>query len=296
LDRQVFCDGSRNLGSAFQDRFGFREQVNQHARADAGQIVQTVAHGGHDAKVAAAAAAQGPEQLLFMVVAHDDGAAIREDDLCGEQIVEGEAEATDQGTVTAAQGETRHADGAERPRYRHDAEGVGRPENVCGAGASRNPRGPSVGTNCHAVHGAQVDDDAVAQRPTRPVVAAAPHRQRETTVAGGSKRRLGVFGRPAVDDGARHASDRLWPDRRCGGVAVVTRPRDAAGELRAEPVQRSLDQISHSSCCPWSSGCEFLHFGRLPDRICWLFIEARVVAPGRSGCMPRRSCRTGPCL
>jgi hypothetical protein len=87
LDRQVFCDGSRNLGSAFQDRFGFREQVNQHARADAGQIVQTVAHGGHDAKVAAAAT-QGPEQLVFMVVGRYNDAAIRENDLCGEQTVE----------------------------------------------------------------------------------------------------------------------------------------------------------------------------------------------------------------
>jgi hypothetical protein len=44
-------------------------------------------------------------QLLFVAVRGDDDASICENDLCGEQIVEDEAEAADRGSVTAAQGE-----------------------------------------------------------------------------------------------------------------------------------------------------------------------------------------------
>ena len=74
--------------------------------------MQTVAHGGHDAEVSAAAA-QCPEQLLFIVVIGDDDAPISEHDLRGEQIVERQAEAADQRPVAAAQGEPGHADGAD---------------------------------------------------------------------------------------------------------------------------------------------------------------------------------------
>jgi hypothetical protein len=42
-------------------------------------------NGSHDAKVSAAAM-QGPEQLLFIVVFGDDDASIRENDLCGELL------------------------------------------------------------------------------------------------------------------------------------------------------------------------------------------------------------------
>ena len=85
----------------------------------------------------------------------------------------------------------------------------------------------------------------VAQGATGPVVATAAHRQRKITVACGSNRRLDVLRCPAVDDRARHAADRLCPDRRCGGIAIVTRPRNAAGQLPAEPAERSFDQICH---------------------------------------------------
>jgi hypothetical protein len=48
--------------------------------------VQTNAHGGHDAKVSAAAT-QCPEQLLFSVVFGGDDAAIRQNHVCGNYIV-----------------------------------------------------------------------------------------------------------------------------------------------------------------------------------------------------------------
>jgi hypothetical protein len=47
-----------------------------------------------------------------------------------------------------------------------------------------------------------------------------------------------------MDDGARHAPDRLWPDCGRGGISVVTWPRRTA-DFAAEPVERSFDQIGH---------------------------------------------------
>jgi hypothetical protein len=184
--------------------------------------MQTMTHGGHDAKVAAAAT-QRPEQVLLMVVGRDDDAAVREHDLRGEQIVEGQPEAADQRAVAAAQGEARHADAADRARHRREAERIGHCEHVRGPRTARNSRRAAVGVDDHVVHAAQVDHDALAQRATCPVVAAAPHRQWKIGLTRGTKCRLDVFGRPAVDDSTRHAADRLWPDRCCYSVALIAR-------------------------------------------------------------------------
>jgi hypothetical protein len=82
--------------------------------------VQTVVHRSDDAEVSATAT-QRPKQLLFAVGLGDNETPIRENDLGGDEIVERKSEAADQGTVTAAQGESRHADRAVRTRYRHNA-------------------------------------------------------------------------------------------------------------------------------------------------------------------------------
>jgi hypothetical protein len=49
----------------------------------------------------------------------------------------------------------------------------------------------------HAVHAAEIDDDAGAQRAAGPVVAAAPHRQWQTAIACDRDGQLDVFSRPA---------------------------------------------------------------------------------------------------
>ena len=82
LDCQVFRARSGNVGAAFQDGFCFEERVDEEARLDTGQTMQTVAHGGHDAEVSTPAA-QCPEQLLFIVAASDDDVSISEHDLSG---------------------------------------------------------------------------------------------------------------------------------------------------------------------------------------------------------------------
>jgi hypothetical protein len=102
-----------------------------------------------------------------------------------------------------------------------------------------------IGIDGHSIHAAEIDDDAGAQRASGPIVPAAPHRQRQTAIACGSNGQLDVVGRPAVDDGARHRAHRLRPDRGSGGVAILTRQRDTAGQLRFKPAERSFDLIRH---------------------------------------------------
>ena len=60
-----------------------------------------------------------------------------------------------------------------------------------------------------------------------------------------ANRQLNVFGRAAVDDGARRAADRLRPDRRRGGIAVLARQRHTAEQMRFKPAECSFDLIRH---------------------------------------------------
>ncbi len=60
---------------------------------DVRQVMHAVAHCGYHPKIPAAAA-QCPEQLLFIVIIGDHDATICQHDLRGGQIVEGEAKAT----------------------------------------------------------------------------------------------------------------------------------------------------------------------------------------------------------
>jgi hypothetical protein len=217
LDRQVFGARCGNVGAASQNGFCVRERVDEEPRAHTGQTMQTEAHGGHDAEVAAAAA-QCPEQLRIIVAAGDNDASISEHDLSGQQIVECQAEAADQWPVAAAQREPGHADGAAcagRGRY---VKRIRHCSHVGSARASRNYCATVIGIDGHPVHAAEIDDDAGAQRAAGPVVAAAPRQQRKTAIACRLNGQLDVLGRPTVDDGARHGSHRLRPDRSRNGA------------------------------------------------------------------------------
>jgi hypothetical protein len=117
-----------------------------------------------------------------------------------------------------------HADGAARARHGRDVKRIRHCRHVGSARASRNYCATAIGIDGHPVHPAEIDDDAGAQRASGPVVPAAPHRQGETAIACRSNGQLHVFGRPAVNDGTRHAAYRLRPDRGRGVIAVFTRP------------------------------------------------------------------------
>ena len=144
------------------------------------------------------------------VVFGDDDAPVRENDLCGEQIVERESEAADQRPIAAAQRKSGHADGADTSPSRPQGRADRSRDNVRGTSASGNSRGAMVGVDEHVLHAAEVDDDAIAQGATGPVVTSATHRQRKDRSRGrrelptgrprpsGSGRRRAACGRPAL--------------------------------------------------------------------------------------------------
>ncbi len=72
--------------------------------------MQTNSHCGYDAKISAAAA-QCPEQVFIATVFGSDDAAICQNNVCSDQIVERKAEAADQRSITAAQCQPGQADG-----------------------------------------------------------------------------------------------------------------------------------------------------------------------------------------
>src|SRR5262249_17786429 len=154
---------------------GLRKRIYKHPGADIRHVVQPVIHRGHDAKVSATPT-QCPKEFALAVVSRDRNSSIRENDLRSEQIIESETEAADQWAVAAAQGEPRHSDGGNGPRYGCKANRICRIHNVACPGPSRNSRRMRGGVNNHTVHSTQVNDDPVAQRTTSPVVAAATHR------------------------------------------------------------------------------------------------------------------------
>src|SRR5215472_16170055 len=67
---------------------------------------------------------QCPKQLLFIVVVGNEHPPIREDDLCGEQIVQRQTGAADQWPVAAAQCEPGHADAAACARHCRQSEWI----------------------------------------------------------------------------------------------------------------------------------------------------------------------------
>jgi hypothetical protein len=77
-------------------------------------------------------------QILFLVVLGDDDATVRENDFCGEKIIEGEAETADQRPIAASQGEAGDTDGADRACDGREAKPICHCDDVCGTGAPRN--------------------------------------------------------------------------------------------------------------------------------------------------------------
>src|SRR6516165_5903179 len=148
LNRQLVRHGAGNICAAFQNTLGLRKRIYKHPGADIRQVVQTVVHRGHDAKVSTATA-QCPKEFALAVIARERNSSIRENDLRSEQIVESETVAADQGAIAAAQGEPRHPDGANRARDGRKTKRIRHFHNIASAGPSRNSRRMPGGFNDH---------------------------------------------------------------------------------------------------------------------------------------------------
>jgi hypothetical protein len=75
-------------------------------------------------KLAAARAAQSPEQVRFMVVVAIHDASVREHDLCADEAIAGQPVLAPEQTDPAAQGEAGDADGGTAPGRQGPAVGV----------------------------------------------------------------------------------------------------------------------------------------------------------------------------
>ena len=105
-----------------------------------------------------------------------DDAAVRENDLGGEQIVEGKAEPADQGPIAGAKGEPRHADAAACAGHGREAMRVDRVDCIECARATADPGRAIFKIGVHTAHAGEVNDETAAQRAARPIVPAAAHR------------------------------------------------------------------------------------------------------------------------
>jgi hypothetical protein len=89
-------------------------------------------------------------------------ASIRQDNFSGQQIIERQPKSADQRSVTAAQGEPRHADRTARACHGRKAERIRNRENVRNTCTSRNLSGTLSGVYGDAVHAAHVNDEPFA--------------------------------------------------------------------------------------------------------------------------------------
>jgi hypothetical protein len=194
---------------------------------------------------------RSPEQILFVARLCGDDTAVRQNNVCSDQIVERKAKAADQRSIAAAQSEPGHADRAARTRHGGKPKRIGYSQHIGGAGTARDARAAPVGADVHIPHAAEIEHKPVAQGAAGPVVSTAAHRQRETGGTRGGDGELDVGDSAAMNNQARHGANRLGPDRRRSGVTVVAWPRRATGELSAKSSQYAFDQISH--CLPRSS-------------------------------------------
>jgi hypothetical protein len=187
------------------------------------------AHGGHDAKVAAAAA-QRPEQVGLRVRTGRHAPPVRQHDLGAEQVVSRQAAGAAEGAVAAPQGQAGHADRAAEAQCRDQAVGAGGGGHILDPGAARDSGHKRSRVHRHIPHPGEVDDEpAVAQGAARPVVPAAAHRQRQAVATRGAHRRLHVLGLFAERDYRGAAAHGTAPYARALVIELVPWHRHAAG-------------------------------------------------------------------
>ena len=158
------------LAVRLQDRVALVNVPEGRAADEARDVVQSEGERGDHTEVAPAAA-QRPEQVGFLGGAGTYLPAVGEHDICGKQVVDGQAVGPRQVPEAAAKCEATDAGGGD------DAAGGGEP--VCAGGcvhlapgaAAADPHGPALGIHLDGVQACEVDDQTVvAGAQTGPVV------------------------------------------------------------------------------------------------------------------------------
>jgi hypothetical protein len=190
-----------------------QQQPAEQQRADR---VQPVGEGGHHPKVAAPAA-QRPQQLGLLLLVDGEHSPVGGHQLGGEQVVAGQAEATRQPALAAAEGEPGDPGAADPPA------GDGGQAVPLGGGVQLTPdhaalggRGAGGRVDRHPALAGQVDDQVPGDGLAGDAVPAAADRHRQVVVACHLQRRDDVAGAGDPGDGAGPVVDSrvVQPPRR----------------------------------------------------------------------------------
>ena len=184
LPGQVAVEAERLAGAA--------HGMGDHAAIDRGDRVGLVLEGGSDAEVAAAAA-QGPEQVLVVLGAGRDDLAIGGDDLDRQQVVDGQSVLAHQPAFPTAQGQPGNARAGDHPAGGGEpVTGRGPVEFLPGNPALR-PYGPLRRVDPDPLHRSKVDHQAaVRDSQACDVVPAAAHRYLGRLLAADDDRVLNI--------------------------------------------------------------------------------------------------------
>ena len=173
----------------------------------------------HHAEIAAAAA-QRPEEIGVLALAGRDEAAVGQDDVRLEQVVDREAVLAREVAGAAAERQAGDAGGRDDAERHGQAERVGGVIDVAGRAAGLDPHGSACRIDAHALHHRQVDHQAVvATAEARAVVAAAADGDKQALVAAEVHRGDDVGDVDAARDQARPLVDHAVV-KSAGGVVV----------------------------------------------------------------------------
>jgi hypothetical protein len=225
-------------------------QLEEHGAAvDVLDRMQLELQRGDHAEVAAAPA-QRPEQVLVLLLAGHQEAAVGGHHVGRDQVVAGQPEPAGQVADAAAQGEPAHAGCRDDATGRGQAERVGCGVEVTPGGAALGPRPLARRVDPDAAHAREVDDHAVVDRAEpRDAVGAAADGQIEVVLTGEVDRRDDVARVRRPDHGSRPAVDHRVVDLAGVLVARVVRGEHLTSQLLTQVRHRYAAHVSSSPRC-----------------------------------------------
>jgi hypothetical protein len=236
-ERQVLRRRDHQLTARPQRVAGVLPREDEHPaddhRADAVRAELEARDGGE----VAAAAAQRPEQVGALVRARADQPPVGEDDLGGQQGIDGQPVAAHEPAEAAAQRQPADARVGDLARGHREAVLLGRRVELSEQRAAAHPHDLAPGIHVDAVEPADVDAErAVTHRAPGDRVTAGPDREGEGDRSRGADGGADVVGVGGVGDGRGTAVDRAVPAGAGGVIAGVVRLDDAAREtLGSQP-------------------------------------------------------------
>ena len=148
-----------------------------------------------------AAATDGPEQVGVVAWTGAQDPTVSDDDLGGQQIVDGQPGLAAQPPHTPAEGQSAHTGMTHQARRYREAMGLGRGIEVAQQRTTLNPCCLAFGVHDNTIERAQIDDQTViANRMTRETVRTTTNGNRQSQRSSRPERRHDVSSRAATND------------------------------------------------------------------------------------------------